>query len=331
MGYCNQEVFFKKETTWGTGVDPTTPTTLLTEVLGITKDATYKVENSNNVYNNASSSKPLYKTIGNASLVGSYSFDYVNAMPFVLMLGDVAAGVEEEAPYTWTITPTECPSSFSASYYAKGTNLITTQLVGCYPTSLDFRLSTQGVASGTLNFIAKNKNDTAFTAPTTIALPSTDPIESVTTTIDIGDLTSIAYVTGIDFSISRSSKIGYSLSSRVGTQNISGKYGGVTGTINAWVEDSATAREIEDLVLGDTGTIGTPVAKDIVVNCKGGTGADSIVIKLKDALFKGADVKFPLNDGLTYSFPFTATYVSSVVWEAPVACTVGGWYTEPGE
>jgi hypothetical protein len=291
------------------------------------------VENSANITNNASSPYPLYRTMGNVAITGTYDFEYVNAMPFALMLGTVTATnpVEGKAPYAWTITPTASIPSFTASILGVGTNEVNTQLTGCYATSLSFRLGLTGGASGTLNFIAKDKNDDVFTAPTTITLPTASPIESIGTAIDIGDLTDVSYITEIDFTINRDSKINYSLSSRTGTQNVLGKYGAITGNITAWVEDSATARELEDIVTGDTGAIGDCLAEqDIVIDwlpsCNE-TGAvdDQVTITIKDAILKSAEMRFPLNDGVAYTIPFIAKYVSSVVWQAPATVASGGW------
>lgn len=333
MAISNQEVFFKKESAWGTGVDPTAPTTTQLEVLGKTLDFSFKVENSANITNNASSPYPLYRTIGNAAITGIYNFEYINAMPFVLMLGTVTATnpVEEKAPYKWVITPTASIPSFTASYLGVGTNEINTQLTGCYATSLSFKLGLTGGATGTLNFIAKNKTDDAFTAPTTITLPTASPIESIGTAIDIGDLSDVSYITEIDFTISRDSKINYSLSSRTGTQNILGKYGAITGNITAWVEDSATARELEDIVTGDTGAIGDCLTEqDIVIDwlpsCNTSPAVnDQVTITIEDAILKSSEMRFPLNDGVAYTIPFIAKYISSVTWEAPATVASGGW------
>lgn len=333
MAFSNQEVFFKKETAWGTGVDPTQPTTTQLEVLGKTQNFSFKVENSANITNNASSPYPLYRTMGNVAITGTYDFEYVNAMPFALMLGTVTASdpVEQTAPYAWNITPTASIPSFTASILGVGTNEVNTQLTGCYATSLSFRLGLTGGASGTLNFIAKDKNDDAFTAPTTITLPTAEQIESIGTAIDIGDLTDVSYITEIDFTISRDSKINYSLSSRTGTQNVLGKYGAITGNITAWVEDSATARELEDIVTGDTGAIGDCLTEqDIVIDwlpsCNTAPATDDeVVITIKDAILKSAEMRFPLNDGIAYTIPFIAKYISKVEWDAPATVASGGW------
>jgi len=328
MAISKQEVFFKKESAWGTGADPTAPTTTQLEVLGKTLDFSFKSENSANITNNSSSHLPLYRTMGNVAYTGTYNFEYVNAMPFALMLGTVTATdpVEEKAPYVWTITPTASIPSFSASVLGVATNEINTQLAGCYATSLSFRLGLTGGATGTLNFIAKSKTDTAFTAPTTITLPTASPIESIGTAIDIGDLTDIAYLTEIDFTISRDSKINYSLSSRTGTQNVLGKYGAITGSLTAWVEDSATARELEDIVTAEDCLAEQDIVIDWLPSCNTSPAVDDqVTITIKDATLKSAEMRFPLNDGVAYTIPFIAKYVSSVVWQAPATVASGGW------
>lgn len=329
MAFSNQEIFFKKETTWGSGVDPTQPTTAVGEVLGITKDFSFKSENSANIVNSASSHIPLYRTMGNVAYTGTYNFEYVNAMPFVLMLGTVTATspVEESAPYVLTITPTAVQPSFTASILGNATNPINTQLAGCYATSLSFKLGLTSGATGALSFIAKSKTDDAFTAPTTITLPTASPIESIGTAIDIGDLSDVSYITEIDFTISRDSKINYSLSSRTGTQNVIGKYGAVSGNITAWVEDSATARELEDIVIGADNCL---AEQDIVIDwlpsCNTSPSVlDQVTITLKDATLISSEMRFPLNDGIAYSIPFKAKYVGSVVWQSPITKTASGW------
>jgi len=328
VGHSNQEMFVKKEAAWGTGVNPTAPTSGLAEVLGRTKDFSYKIANSNEVYNTASTSIPTHKSIGNTQVTGTYNFEYINAMPFVPILGTVAAEnpVEGQAPYTWTITPTDAVPSFSASLYSKATNSITTQLVGCYATSLDFKLGVTGIAEGSMNFIGKTyTRGTSFTAPTTITLDDAEPVEPATSTITVGALTDIAYLTGIDFNITRNAAIEFALSSRTGVLNKLGKYGAITGQLTSWVEDTATAQELETLVTGSDTTIGTTPMQDITVKTGGGTGADSMVITIKDAVLDSAEMKFPLDTGIGYTIPFKAKYISSVVWEAPVTVAAGGW------
>lgn len=332
MTYTKQEIFFKKESSWGTAVSPAA-TTVATDVIGQTKDFSYRLENSTSIENNASSVVPLYRTQGNMAVTGSYSFNYINAMPFVLILGGVKATnpVEGEAPYNWEIKPADELPSFTASYFASGTNDILTQLAGCYATSLDFRLGLSGGASGTLNFIAKSKKDTAYTKPTTITLPSSEPIDSIGTQISIGALDNIAYLTEINFSINRTAKINYTLSKRTGTQNVVGKYGAISGSISAWVEDSATAKELEDLVTGKTKDIGDCVPEqDISITwlppCNGvGVTTGKIEIKIKKATLQSAEMSFPLNEGIAYNIPFVAKYIDKIDWKSPTTVESSGW------
>ncbi|HQM95111.1 MAG TPA: hypothetical protein PLJ66_05425 [Methanofastidiosum sp.] len=46
MVFSQHEAFIKKESTWGTGVDPTSTTTALAEVLGATTNIDYRIENT---------------------------------------------------------------------------------------------------------------------------------------------------------------------------------------------------------------------------------------------------------------------------------------------
>ena len=53
MAYTKGDVFVKKETTWGVGVDPTTPTTAIDEIIGLDSEYEYSLENQITAVNSA--------------------------------------------------------------------------------------------------------------------------------------------------------------------------------------------------------------------------------------------------------------------------------------
>ncbi len=331
MALTQHEIFFKKETTWGTGVDPTQPTTAALETLGVSGQFSYSVENAVGAVNPASSAYPTGISYHEAKVRGSVDFIYQNAMPFVPMLGGVAgeSPAEGEAPYTWTITPSATAPIFTTSIFVNGTNDKESQVLGCMATSLNFSMKLGEPVKGKLDFVAKSidiAND-AFTAPTTITLDDATAWNPKDFTYDIGSVTGITYITDFEFTINRTADVGYGLAARTPVINFPGKFEAVTGSFSAWVQDSATANELEQLVLGGTTPNETLTAQDIVLdlNTYADGTADEAKITIDDAIIQSVDATFPLDTKHMYKFNFSAESVSSVLWEAPATVASGGW------
>ena len=325
MAHTKYEVLFKKESAWGTGVDGTG--TLSSEYLGLTQNASYSIENSNNTGTPAHGGVPTHIGQGPATVSGRVDFQYNTGLPFAIMLGAVTATtpVEESAPYKWTITPTADAIPFTANYFADGTNDLIVQLLGCYAKSLSFDLSVTSPAKGTFEFIGKDYDkDAPFTAITTFSPDAAASIIAQDLTIDVGALKSISYITDISFKCQRNVKMGHGIGSNVPNVVNVGKFEPITGTIIAWVEDSATAAELEELVTGGS-ALGAIVAQDIVITRGTAEAADNIIITIDDAMFDSVELSFPLDGGFAYKIPFTAKSISSVVWEAPITVAAGLW------
>jgi len=331
MVFTQHEAFIKKESAWGTPVDPTSTTTALTEVLGATTSINYKIENTIGAINPASSPYPTEISYHDAKVSGSIDFMFINAMPFVPMLGTVTAKdpVEETAPYTWTITPSATPPPFTTTIIANGTNDKCRQLSGCLAQSLSFSMKLGEPITGKLDFVAKGADvkEDAYTMPTTITIDDAKVWNPKDTTISIGAVSNCAYLTELDFTITRTVDVGYNLTQREASTYFPGKFEAVTGSFTAWIMDSATANEIEQLVLGGTSiNDDLTVTNDIVID--GGytdTTADTWKITIDDAIIQSVDTTFPLDTKHEYKFNFSAEKITSVLWEAPVTVVAGAW------
>ena len=331
MALTQHECFFKKESTWGTAVDATTPTTTIAEVLGVTGQFGYKVDNVVGAVNPASSAYPTEISYHEAKVSGSIDFIYQNAMPFVPMMGGVAAAETEEvsAPYTWTITPSATAMPFTTSVFVNGTNDKEAQALGCMATSLSFSMKAGGPVTGKLDFVAKAIDiaNNAFTAPTTITLDDAIAWNPKDFTYAIGSITGITYITDFEFTIKRTADVGYGLAARTGVIDFPGKFEAVTGSFSAWIQDSATANELEQLVLGGTTINEALTAQDIVLDYKTytDTTADTVKITIDDAIIQSVDATFPLDTKHLYKFNFSAESVSSVLWESPYSSITAGF------
>jgi hypothetical protein len=331
MALTQHECFFKKESSWGTGVDVTTPTTGALEVLGVTGQFSYKVDNVVGAVNPASSAYPTEISYHEAKVSGSIDLIYQNAMPFVPMLGSVTAKdpVEVSGPYTWTIAPSATAAPFTTSIFVNGTNDKEAQLLGCQATSLSFAMKAGGPVTGKLDFVAKGIDiaNNAFTAPTTITLDDAEAWNPKDFTYAIGSVSGITYITDFEFTIKRTADVGYGLAARLPVIDFPGKFEAVTGSFSAWIQDAATANELEQLVLGGTTVNETLTPQDIVLDYKTytDTTADTAKITINDAIIQSVDATFPLDTKHLYKFNFSAESVNPVVWESPIAVSVGAW------
>jgi len=329
MAYTKGDVFVKKESSWGTAVDPTAPTTALTEVLGLDSKYEYGVENQITAVNPAANAYPTEISYHTAKPTAKIDFVYNNANPFAVMMGDIAAKspVEEAAPYTWTITQSGTPIPFTTSFLMKGTNDKISQMAGCYAKSLSFKIGLDEPASGTLDIVGKTLGvaGTEFTAPTTVTLDDNLCWKSHEFSYAIGSITGIDYITELEFTMSRSVDVGHGLASRIPSTAYAGKFEAISGSITAYIPDEATANEIEQLVLGGTTITDALTAQDIVID-KGyvDTTADTMKITLSNCIFSDYSAIFPLDTKVSYKFGFSATN-ATVLWEAPVTVAAGGW------
>lgn len=331
MVFSQHEAFIKKESTWGTGVDPTSTTTALAEVLGATTNIDYRIENTVGAVNPASSAYPTEISYHEAKVSGSIDFMFINAMPFVPMLGTVTAAepVEGQAPYTWTITPSATPAPFTTTIIANGTNDKCRQITGCLAQSLSFSMKLGEPITGKLDFVAKGidiKED-AYTLPTAITLDDAKVWNPKDTTISIGSVSNCAYITALDFTISRTADVGFNLTAREASHQFAGKFEAISGSFSAWIADSATANEIEQLVVGGTSINETLTqTNDIVIDAGyTDTTADTWKITIDDALIQSVDATFPLDTKHEYKFNFSAEKITSVLWESPVTVVAGAW------
>lgn len=330
MAYTRGDVFVKKESTWGTGVDPTQPTSGAMEILGLDSAFEYSVTSDTTAVQPASMSRPSEITYHTSKPTAKIDFVYNSCMPFALMMGGVAATtpVEGQAPYTWTITQTD-PIPFTTSVLMKGgTADKNVQLAGCYAQSLSFRLGLNGPATGGMDIVAKSIDiaGTAFTAPTTITLDDAVAWKPHDFTYAIGAITGIAYITDIDFTISRSIDVGHGLAARAPSTAFTGRFDAIKGNITCYVPDSATANEIEQLVLGGT-TIGEALTgQEIVLDYKTytDTTADTAKITLSNCIFSSMTTNFPLDTKGSYRFGFSATH-AAVLWESPISAITAGY------
>jgi len=323
------DVFVKKETNWGTGVDPTAPTTALAEVLGLDSAYDLNVENQITAVNPASMAYPSEISYHTAKPSAKIDFVYNNANPFAVMMGTVTATnpVEGKAPYTWTISQASTPIPFTTSFLMKGTNDIISQMVGCYAKSLSFKMGLNEPVSGTLDIVGKDIGvaGTEFTAPTTVTLDDAKAWKPHEFTYAIGAVTAIDYITGIDFTISRTVDVGHGLASRTPSTAYAGKFEAINGTINCYIPDEATANDIEKLVLGGTAIGETLTPSDIVIDkTYADAGADTAKITLSNAIFSDMSASFPLDTKTNFKFGFSATH-ATVLWESPVTVAAGGW------
>jgi len=324
MAYIKGDVFVKKEETWGTGVDPTAPTTLVDEILGLDAEYEYGLENQITAVNPAAMAYPSEISYHTAKARGKIDFVYNSALPFALMLGGIANAdpLEVSAPYTWTISPSGTPIPFTTSCLMKGANDKTAQIVGCYAKSLSFKMGLNEPVSGTLDIVGKDLNlNNPFTVPTTIAIDDARAWKPHEFTYAIGNISGIDYITDLEFTISRSVEVGHGLSDRSPSTAYSGKFEAINGSITAYIPDSETADEIEQLVLGGTSTGATLTPKDIVID-KGyvNTTADTMKITLSNCIFSDYSAIFPLDTKVSYKFGFSGTS-AEVLWEAPFAKT----------
>jgi hypothetical protein len=324
MAYTKGDIFVKKETTWGVGIDPTSPTSGIDEILGLDSEYEYGLENQVTAVNPAAMAYPSEISYHTAKARGKIDFVYNGALPFAVMLGGITNSdpLEEESPYTWTITPSGSPIPFTASFMMKGASDKLAQMPGCFAKSLSFKLALNEPASGTLDLIGKDLAlNSPFTAPSTVAIddaPSWKPHEF---TYSIGTISGIDYITDIEFNISRSIDLGHGLAARKPSTAYSGKFEAVNGSITCYIPDSETADEIEKLVLGGTSISEALSPKDIVID-KGYADEteDTAKITLSNCIFSDYSAVFPLDTKLSYKFSFSATS-ASVLWEAPFAKT----------
>ena len=324
MAYTKGDVFVKKESTWGVGIDPTSPTSGIDEILGLDSEYEYGLENQITAVNPAAMAYPLEISYHTAKARGKIDFVYNGALPFALMLGGISNSdpPEDELPYTWTITPSGTPIPFTTSCLMKGTNDKMAQILGCYAKSLSFKMGLNEPASGTLDIVGKDLDlNNPFTAPTTVAIDDSKAWKPHEFTYSIGNITGITYITDLEFSISRSIDVGHGLAARSPSTAYSGKFEAINGSITAYIPDSITANEIEQLVLGGTSTNETLAAKDIVID-KGyaDEASDSVKITLSNCIFSDYSAVFPLDTKMSYKFSFSGTS-AEVLWEAPFAKT----------
>ena len=324
MAYTKGDVFVKKESTWGVGIDPTSPTSGIDEILGLDSEYEYGLENQITAVNPAAMAYPSEISYHTAKAKGKIDFVYNGALPFALMLGGTANSdpLEDESPYTWTITPSGTPIPFTTSCLMKGTNDKRAQIIGCYAKSLSFKMGLNEPASGTLDIVGKDLDlNNPFTAPTTVAIDDSKAWKPHEFTYAIGSIAGITYITDLEFTISRGIDVGHGLAARSPSTAYSGKFEAINGSITAYVPDSVTANEIEQLVLGGTSTNETLDAKDIVID-KGyaDEASDSVKITLSNCIFSDYSVAFPLDTKMSYKFSFSGTS-AQVLWEAPFAKT----------
>lgn len=329
MAYIKGEVFLKKESEWGTAVNPSTPTTSIDEVIGLDSKFERGLSNSLAAVNPVSAPYPTEISYHTATPTADIDFVYNNAMPFAVILGGVKGEADQEAaPYTWRITPESEPIPVTASFMAKGENSKLDQLVGGYAKSLSFSIGLETPASGTLDLIGKDlKIGSQFSPPENISIDPARAWKAHEFTYSIGDNTEIDYITGIDFTIARNIETGHSLASRVPSTIYPGKFSEVSGTINSYIPDSAAASEIEEMVLGGSGISETLSPQDLVIDKRyeaGQSGADTVKITLKGLQFSDYSATFPLDTRVSYRFSFTARAVSEVLWQAPVPVTNWG-------
>jgi len=324
MAYTKGDIFVKKETTWGVGIDPTSPTSGIDEILGLDSEYEYGLENQITAVNPAAMAYPSEISYHTAKTRGKINFVYNGALPFAVMLGGISNTdpLEEESPYTWTITPSGSPIPFTASFMMKGANDKLAQMSGCFAKSLSFKMALNEPASGTLDLVGKNLAlNSPFTAPSTVAIDDASSWKPHEFTYSIGTISGIDYITDIEFNISRSIDVGHGLAARTPSTSYSGKFEAVNGSISCYIPDSSTADEIEQLVLGGT-SIGEALSpKDIVID-KGYTdeAEDAAKITLSNCIFSDYSAVFPLDTKLSYKFSFSAAS-ASVLWEAPFAKT----------
>jgi len=328
MVYTKGDVFVKKESSWGTAVDPTAPTTAAIELLGLDSEYEYGLENQITAVNPAAMAYPSEISYHTAKARGKINFVYNSALPFAIIMGSIAAKdpVEVSAPYTWTITQSGTPLPFTASCMMKGTNDKLTQILGCYAKSLSFKMSQNEPVSGSLDIIGKNLDlNSPFTAPTTVTIDDATAWKPHEFSYAIGSISAIDYITDLEFTISRGVDLGHGLAARTPSTAYAGKFEPINGSISCYIPDSATANEIEQLVLGGTSINEALVAKDIV-NDKGyaDTTADTAKITLSNAVFGDYSALFPLDTKMTYKFGFSATH-ATVLWEAPSTVSASGW------
>ena len=329
MSYTKGDVFVKKESTWGTGADPTQPTSALTEVLGLDSTYEYGVENQITAVNPASMAYPSEISYHTAKPSAKIEFVYNNANPFAVMMGAVAAAdpVEGQSPYTWTITQSGTPIPFTASFLMKGANDKITQMAGCYAKSLSFKMGLNDPVSGTMDIVGKSLGvaGTEFTAPTTVTLDDATSWKPHEFTYSIGAISDIAYITELEFTINRNIDVGHGLAARTPSTAYPGKFEAINGTITCYIPDTATANEIEQLVLGGTSISETLTPKDIVID-KGYTDTtpDAAKITLSNCIFGNYTASFPLDTKVSYKFGFSATH-AAVLWESPSTVAAGGW------
>lgn len=324
MAYTKGDIFVKKETTWGVGIDPTSPTSGIDEILGLDSEYEYGLENQITAVNPAAMAYPSEISYHTAKVRGKINFVYNGALPFAVMLGGISNSdpLEEESPYTWTITPSGSPIPFTASFMMKGANDKLAQMSGCFAKSLSFKMALNEPASGTLDIVGKNLAlNSPFTAPSTVAIDDGSSWKPHEFTYSIGTISGIDYITDIEFNISRSIDVGHGLAARTPSTSYSGKFEAVNGSITCYIPDSSTADEIEQLVLGGTSIGETLSPKDIVID-KGYTdeAEDTAKITLSNCIFSDYSAVFPLDTKLSYKFSFSATS-ASVLWEAPFAKT----------
>jgi len=325
MAYTKGDVFVKKETTWGVGVDPTTPTTAIDEIIGLDSEYEYSLENQITAVNPAAMAYPSEISYHTAKPSAKIDFVYNGALPFALMLGGISASdpLEEGAPYTWTITPSGNPIPFTTSFLMKGANDKLAQITGCFARSLSFKMGLNDPVSGTVEIVGKDINLNApFTVPTTVTIDDALAWKPHEFTYGIGTISDIQYITELEFTVARSVDVGHGLAARTPSTAYSGKFDAVSGSITCYIPDSSTANEIEQLVLGGTSITETLTAKDIVIDkTYSDESADTVKITLSKCVFGDYTTSFPLDTKTSYKFGFSATAVSEVLWEAPVAKT----------
>ena len=328
MVYTKGDVFVKKESSWGTGVDPTAPTTAAIELLGLDSEYEYGFENQITAVNPAAMAYPSEISYHTAKARGKINFVYNGALPFAIIMGSIAAKdpVEVSAPYTWTITQPGTPLPFTASCMMKGTNDKLTQILGCYAKSLSFKMGLNEPISGSLDIIGKDLDlNDPFTAPTTVTIDDATAWKPHEFSYSIGAISAIDYITDLEFTIARSIELGHGLAARSPSTAYSGKFEPINGSISCYIPDKSTANEIEQLVLGGTSTNEALLPKDIVID-KGyaDTTADTAKITLSNAVFGDYSALFPLDTKMTYKFGFSATH-ATVLWEAPSTVSASGW------
>ena len=320
MAYTKGEVFVKKESTWGVGVDPTTPIIGIDELLGIDSEYEYSLENKITAVNPAAMAQPSEISYHSAKASGKIDFVYNGGLPFALMLGGIANSdpLEDEPPYTWEITPSVSPIPFTASFMMRGANDKLAQISGCFARSLSFKMGINEPVSGTLDLVGKDLNLNApFTPPTTVSLDDAKAWKPHEFTYSIGSIAGITYITELEFTISRSIDVGHGLASRAPSTAYSGKFEAVNGTMTCYIPDSGTSDEIEQLVLGGSSISESLSPNDIVIDRGYADEADDAVkITLSSCVFGDLSSVFPLDTKVSYKFGFSAAS-ASILWEAP--------------